>query len=253
MRLLGRLIGTITAAALLTGCAHRAPLTPTIIGDPTAAAQPSNTAPVTFTYPPTTPASARIANSSSRPTARPGPPGTRSGQTSGASTLSSTEDSSRPGTSDGAPPQRDILDPNYRLDSINRKVPEQVAWAYLTFRMSYSYKDSGPEQHSRQAATYVGPTGQPQPATVAAAAANWTTVVGDRMQAAVTITEMNVYLPGPANVAAARQALVRVTWTRTLSSELNAPVRTSGSTTVTLQRQPDSTWLVTDNGYAAPN
>lgn len=253
MRLFGRLLGAITAAALLTGCAHRAPLTPTIIGDPTAAAQSSNTAPVTFTHAPTPPASARSANSSSRPTAGSGPPGTRSGRTSGVSALSSTGASSRPGTSDGAPPQRDIVDPDYTVDSINRKVPEQVAWAYLTRRMSYSYKDSGPEQHSRQAATYASPIGQPPPATVAAAAANWTTVVRDQMQAAVTITEMNVYPPGPANTAAARQALVRVTWNRTLSSELNAPVQTSGSTTMTLQRQANSTWLMTDDGFAAPN
>lgn len=252
MRLLGRFLGALAAAALLTGCAHRAPLTPTIIGDPTAAAPPSNTAPVTFTHAPTTPASARSANSSSQPTARPRPPETRTGQTSGAA-VSSTGASSRPGTSDGAPPQRDILDPNYRLDSINRKVPEQVAWAYLTLRMSYSHKDSGPRQHSRQAAIYASPTGQPAPATVAAAAANWTTVVRDQMQAAVTITEINVYPPGPANTAAARQALVRVTWNRTLSSELNAPVQTSGSTTMTLQRQPNSTWLMTDDGFAAPN
>lgn len=253
MRLLGRFLGALAAAALLTGCAHRAPLTPTIIGDPAAAPAPSNTAPVTFTHVPTAPASAHIVNSLSRPTARPGPPGTRTGQTAGASALLSTGVSSRPGTSDGAPPHRDVVDPNYRLDSINRKVPEQIAWAYLTLRMSYSYKDSRPEQHSQQAATYASPTGQPPAATVAAAAANWTTVVRDQMQAAATITEMNVYPPGPAITAAARQALVRVIWTRTLSSELNATVQTSGSTTVTLQRQPNSTWLVTDDGFAAPN
>ncbi len=252
MRLLGRLLGTLTAAVLLTGCAPRAPLTPTIIGDPTAAVTPSDTAPVTFTHPPTTSGPARTANTSRQPTARPRPRQSLNGQTSGAA-VPSTRASARPGTSDGAPPQRDILDPNYRLDSINRKVPEQVAWAYLTLRMSYSYEDPGPEQHSRRAATYARTTGQLSPTTVAAAAANWATVVRDQMRAAVTITEMNVYPPGPANIAAARQALVRVTWTRTLSSELNAAVQTSGSTTVTLQRQPDSTWWVTDDGFAAPN
>lgn len=47
-----------------------------------------------------------------------------------------------------------MTDPEYSPDMINRKVPDQVAWAYDTLRMSYSYTDTGPTAHSQQAARF---------------------------------------------------------------------------------------------------
>ncbi|QNK82871.1 hypothetical protein [Nakamurella sp. PAMC28650] len=125
--------------------------------------------------------------------------------------------------------------------------------------MTYSYTESGPTEHIQQASTFAIPTRANTTTDTAGASPappdrrNWDHVITDKMHAAVTITEMDVYPSGPADTATTTQTLIRVTWTRTLSSELNAPVRSSGATTVTLQRQRTGDWLVTNNGFSDPN
>ena len=159
----------------------------------------------------------------------------------------------------GEPVQQVITDPKYSPGAINRKVPEQVAWAYITLRMAYSYTDSGPTEHSQQAAMFaISTSAKMTTATAAASPAatepqNWDRVIVDKMKAAVTITEMDVYPSGPAHTATTAQTLIRVSWTRMLSSELNGPVQSSGATSVTVQRQRNGNWLVSDNGFSDPN
>ena len=158
---------------------------------------------------------------------------------------------------DGAPPQEQILtDPAYRLDGIDRTVPEQVAWAYLTLRLSYSYQDTDPDEHNRQAATYASPAlSRVTAATGPAAAAGtaWAEVVDKQVRAVVKVTDMYFSLPAAESTGQSGQILLRIAWIRVLSNELNAPVRTSGATTMTLQQQPTRTWLVVDYGFAEPN
>jgi hypothetical protein len=244
------IVGSVTAV-LITSCAHPPPSS--ITGAPSAAAQDlSNTAPVTFSH---QARSTTVASQTEEPTST-----TASNlRTTRSTTTSPIVARTPPGASNGEPVQRVIADPEYSPDAINRKAAEQVAWAYSTLRMTYSYTDSGPTEHIQQASTFAIPTRAKTTTETAGASPappdlrNWDHVITDKMHAAVTITEMDVYPSGPADTATTAQTLIRVTWTRTLSSELNAPVHSSGATTVTLQRQRTGDWLVSNNGFSDPN
>jgi len=232
----------IAAITVLSGCAQHTPLIPTIIGNPTAAQQPSKTAPITFAHPPSTDSPDAPAPTNSRP--QPD----QSGQLSAPPSAPPPKTAAAVSLPSG---HTLITSPAYTLATIDRKSPEQAAWAYLTLRMAYSYTDIGPTQHSQQAATFATP--QPPATTDATQTSNWAKVVSNHIQAAVTITEMDIDPPGPANHSTAAQTLIRATWTRNLTSELAAPIRSSGATTVTVQLQHNGTWLVSDSGFSAPN
>ena len=247
-----RFIVGAVAAVLITSCAHPPPSSITGASSARADQGLSNTAPVTFSH------QARSTTVAS-PTEKPTPTTAANPRTTRSTTTSAIVARTPPEASNGEPAQRVITDPKYSPDAIDRKVPEQVAWAYLTLRMGYSYTDSGPTEHSQQAATFAIPTNtKTTTATAPASPApidipNWDHVINDKMEAVVIITEMDVCSSGPAHTATTSQTLVRVTWTRTLSNELNAPVQSSGATTVTVQRQRNGNWLVSDNGFSDPN
>ena len=246
-----RFIVGAVAAVLITSCAHPPPSSITGASSARADQGLSNTAPVTFSH------QARSTTVAS-PTEKPTPTTAANPRTTRLTTTKSFVAPTPPAVPNGEPVQRVMTDPKYSPDAINRKVPEQVVWAYITLRMAYSYTDSGPTEHSRHAAMFaISTSAKTTTATAAASPAatdpqNWEHVILDKLRAAVTITEMDVYPSGPAHTATTTQTLIRVSWTRTLFSELNAPVHSGGATTVTLQRQHNGNWLVSDNGFSAP-
>lgn len=155
------------------------------------------------------------------------------------------------GADAGAPTNQVVLsNPKFALNTVDLSSPEQVAWAYLTERLSYSYRDAQPGAGIARAARYLTPDAAAQaPPRVTGDPAQdqqWVAAVAARTVASTTISRLTAFHPDAA--AAGAEALVIADWNRALSSNAGAPLRTTGTTTLILQSQSDNTWRISDPG-----
>lgn len=214
-------------------------------------------APVTFTHTsaPLAPTSSDISSTTAGRASSPATPAVpgRSALADQPTTGDWTE-TSGPAVNLGEPANaHEITAPTYNLDRIDRRSAEQVAWAYLVSLMSFSYTDPGPGIGAARAATYARPDATAPTRTTgsASAATAWAKVVATQTVSRAAVIQMTSYIP--AGNESGAQASVHLSWIATLAQRGGGTQRTSGQTTLLEVRQPDGTWLVTDNGLGNPN
>lgn len=222
------LIAALTAAAL-TSCSLN-------LDTPTTAPAP----PTRIAAPPTTTAAA--------------PPTAPKGQASTTAPAAATTPLDQGLVDTGAPTNQVVLsNPRFTLDTVDLSSPEQVTWAYLTERLSYSYRDTQPGAGVARAAHYLTPDAAaqapPPAANIPTQDDQWAAAVAARTVASTTVTRLTAFHPDAATAGV--EALVVADWTSVLSNNTGAPLRTTGSTTITLQLQPNNTWQITDPGLSA--
>ena len=154
----------------------------------------------------------------------------------------------------GAPSNETQIDhPTYTLGAIDRRVATQVAYAYLTLRLSYTWRDPAQGAGIRRAAAYASPAhvaamihNVPTAATDA-----WKTAQRQHVSAAVKITSIQSFAPlqpGPG-----RSTLTVLSWQQTSTSTAAAATTSSGNTTVTLLQGAGGTFAVTADSFGQPN
>lgn len=190
---------------------------------------------------------AGVAGSSPRPTIASSPAtvaATSSRPTSAASRQPSATASTAPATLAAGEGVVAVDNPKYSLSSPERTSAEQVAWVFLTYRLSYSWTDLGPGAGVRFAALYATPAKR---ATMLAGVqkawtSTWDQVVADRTQSKLVVTKLTT------ETGDAPTRRVVLTW----HSDLTRAGKTHqsfGVTTLTLQRQTDRSWLVSTDSF----
>lgn len=149
-----------------------------------------------------------------------------------------------PGRTSSAQPDFETTNPTYDSNQINRADPAQVAWAYLTNRLSTSYTDPTPGAGLANAAQYAAPDLAAQLKNgIENKIATWPTT---QASAIATLTHQSLYNSGD-------RAVVIATWTLTVTNGEHAPHVTSDlSTTLTLTLASGK-WQVADDGLAQPS
>lgn len=189
-----------------------------------------------------------VAGSSPRPTTASSPAAvaatSTSRPTSAAARQPSATVSTAPATLAAGGGVVAVDNPKYSLSSPVRTSAEQVAWVFLTYRLSYSWTDLGPGAGVRFAALYATPAKR---ATMLAGVqkawtSTWDQVVADRTQSKLVVTKLTTETGG------APTSRVVLTW----HSDLTRAGKTNqsfGVTTLTLQRQSDGSWLVSADSF----
>lgn len=180
-------------------------------------------------------------------------------QTTGAPTSHPSLEPSTPVTgtpvavSAAGPPTNEqrISNPKFSVSTIERSSPAQVAWAYLTLRLSYSYTDNGPGEGVRRAAAFATATKADAltKGLQRADRSSWQIAVAEHAAAAVIITNLTTFTPNRRDGF----ATVVASWNLTLTGT-SAGSRTQGGlhTTLTLNHGADG-WAVSDDGLGQPN
>lgn len=140
-----------------------------------------------------------------------------------------------------------ISNPTYDINNVDLGDPAQVAWAYLTHRLSHSYTDSALNAGLTAAAEYAGPELAARLAGQAEANSDtWKDLLTEQQTAIATLTRLSVYETGD-------RATVVTTWALTVSA-LDRSSRTSAglSTSVALARNQRS-WEVVDDSLGIPD
>ena len=153
-----------------------------------------------------------------------------------------------PGRTGSAQPDSETTNPTYDINQINRADPTQVAWAYLTSRLSNSYTDPTPGSGLANAAQYAAPDLAAQlDNSIQNTIAIWPAIQKNQASAIATLTHLSLYSSGD-------KATVIATWTLTVTAGDHAPHITSGlSTTLTLTSAAGEEWQVAIDGLAQPN
>lgn len=152
-----------------------------------------------------------------------------------------------PGRTSSAQPDFETTNPTYDTNQINRADPTQVAWAYLTNRLSNSYTDPTPGVGLANAAQYAAPDLAAQLKNgIESTIATWLTTQATQASTIATLTHQSLYNSGD-------RAVVIATWTLTVTTGQHAPHITSDlSTTLTLTLAAGE-WRVANDGLAQPN
>lgn len=151
----------------------------------------------------------------------------------------------------GKPAGGAVSDPQYSVDKIDRTAAQQVAWAYLRQRLSYSWHDSHAGDGIRRAARYTTPA---KAAALLAdlrnnSAGTWTTAQTHRVQASVTVRRMQ----WAAASSTGGSVAVVVYFTRTFGEADTIPTTTAGNTTLTLTPQSGGAWAVSADNFGTPD
>ena len=143
---------------------------------------------------------------------------------------------------------RTLIHPRYDLSRIDRSDPIQVAWAYLTLRLSYSYTDRAAGAGVARSAVYATPTLQNRLHTQAAAADQngWKTAAAQKRAAAITVDQFDSF-------PAAATDTIAASWTLTITSTAGDHTVPGQTTSLVLRQQPNGTWLVDNDGFGTAN
>ncbi len=234
-----------------------APAVSTAAPTSTAASTPAETARPAATTPAAVAAPTTTTHESSLVPTHP-PPGFAASPT-----MTPTPTSPRPPTPPNkrtaAPPSKQgqlaggaVSDPQYSVDKIDHTAAQQVAWAYLVQRLSYSWHDSHAGDGIRRAARYTTPA---KAAALLAdlrnnSAGTWTTAQNHRVQASVTVRRMQW---AAAASSTGGSVAVVVYFTRTFGEAGTIPTTTAGNTTLTLSPQPGGAWAVSADNFGTPD
>ena len=155
-------------------------------------------------------------------------------------------------TAAGPPTNEQRIDnPKFAVSTVQRNSPAQVAWAYLTLRLSYSYIDAGPGEGVRRAAAFATAAKANELTSQLKQAdhSSWQKAVDDHAAATATVTNLTAFTPNSRNGFATVVASWNLTLTRTSTGS-----RTQGGlhTTLTLNQGPNG-WAVSDDGLGQPN
>lgn len=279
----------ILAVALLTVSACATPpdrpaatttFDPPVVGQSVHGGAPATATPTSSHTDP--PASGPAAGISSSTPAVPGSTG-QQGNTAGTEPLVGTGSIARPeqqstgGTATGTPGQAPPTDPakvgaptnivsvtaqqdgtilGYRLSAIDFHSPAQVAWGFVTSLFNYSYRDPGPAAGSGRAARFAVPklaatltkaaaTGKAHPG------AQWKDMADNQIRMDATVTTMNGYLPN--KPVKGSFAIIEMTVESTLTQAQHSQIANTQTLSITVTRQPDGTWLVSDTGNTGVN
>jgi len=276
---LAKTVATAAAGAvLLVGCGHTtptaAPSHTAATGTPPSAVVPPPIIRLSSQPPTTAPAPPSAAPTPQTAAAPPGatPPGAPTPPSAPAPATTPTRPSSAaPAAATAGPPSPDkrtpapstepvdpaggvVTDPQYPVDNINRTVLQQVAWAYLVQRLSYSWHDPHAGDGIRRAARYT--TAAKTAALLADlrnnSAGTWATAQTHQVQASVTVRRMQ-WAAAPAASNTSGPVAVVVYFTRTFGEAGTIPTTNAGNTTLTLTPQPGGTWAVAADNFGTPN
>jgi len=235
-----------------------APAPPSAAPTPQTAAAPPGATPPGAPTPPSAPAPAttptRPSSAAPAPATTPTRPSSAAPAAATAGPPSPDKRTPAPSTEPVDPAGGVVTDPQYPVDNINRTVLQQVAWAYLVQRLSYSWHDPHAGDGIRRAARYT--TAAKTAALLADlrnnSAGTWATAQTHQVQASVTVRRMQ-WAAAPAASNTSGPVAVVVYFTRTFGEAGTIPTTNAGNTTLTLTPQPGGTWAVAADNFGTPN